>query len=99
MIPPGSIAATAKNIVCDEDARTPLVTKSQLAAMNSADATGEQLASMNFFELKRDKSVTTYYQSVQAKGASPLEKDAIVSDDSRSRTQHSGFHHSAEDCR
>jgi hypothetical protein len=78
VIPPGSIAATAKNIVCDEDARTPLVTKSQLAALNSADATEEQLAPMNFFELKRDKSVTTYYQSVQTKGASPLEKDAIV---------------------
>jgi hypothetical protein len=78
VIPPGSIAATAKKILCDEKNRTPLVTKKQLAALNSADATEEKLASMSFFELDRNNKITVYYQAIQNEGTSKAEEDAIV---------------------
>ena len=78
VIQPGTIAATAKNILCDENLRTPLVTKKQLGLLNSADVTEEELASMHFFEIARNNYVKVYYQPVQKEGGSQFEKDAIV---------------------
>ena len=63
-IAPSDPAATLKNIVCDEDVRTPLVTKTQLA-------------SMKFSNLAITPDFEVYYQVLQSEGT-PSEKDAIV---------------------
>lgn len=78
VIAPGTIAETAKNILCDDRLRTPLVTRRQLAILNSTDATEEELASMNFHELQRNNNIRVYYQPIQNEGTSEAEKDAIV---------------------
>ena len=66
-IVPGMIAGFAKNIVCDEKMRTPLVTKKQLAAMSFIDVASTA---------NGDGEI--YYQPVQNETASQTEKDAIV---------------------
>src|SRR5262249_40312631 len=66
-IPPGSVADTGKNIFCDEQLRTPLVTKKQLASMSfqhlssTADGKGEM-----------------YYTALQGAGSLQNEKEALV---------------------
>jgi hypothetical protein len=56
---------TLKNIVCDEDTRTPLVTK-------------RQLGTMNFSNLVITPEWEQYYQPIQREEMQPGEKDAIV---------------------
>ena len=66
-IAPGMIAAAAKNIVCDEQMRTPLVTKKQLASMSFLDVASTA---------NGDGEI--YYQPVKNERAPQTEKDAIV---------------------
>jgi uncharacterized caspase-like protein len=78
VIPPGSIAATAKNILCEEKLRTPLVTKRQLATLNSVDVTEEEAESINFFEWQRNDYIRMYYQPIHNEETLQSEREAIV---------------------
>jgi hypothetical protein len=66
-IKPGQVVDTAKNIVCDEKFRTPLVDK-------------DQLVSMNFLDLSSTANGDgeIYYQPIQSDGVPPGQRDLIV---------------------
>jgi hypothetical protein len=66
-IQPGMVGATAKNIVCNDKLRTPLVSKAQLASMSFSD-----LAST----ANGDGEI--YYQAVQGGDVPQGQRDAIV---------------------
>ena len=66
-IKPGMVAETAKNIVCDEQLRTPLVSKKQLTAMSFSDLSSTP---------NGDGEI--YYQAIQGDGIPQNQRDAIV---------------------
>ena len=66
-IKPGSVAATAEKLLCDDHLRTPLVTKEQLETMNFSD-----LAST----LNGDGEI--YYSAIPGNANSATDKEAIV---------------------
>jgi uncharacterized caspase-like protein len=66
-ITPEMVAETAKNIVCDEKLRTPLVSKKQLTTMSFSDLSSTS---------NGDGEI--YYQAIQADGIPQSQRDAIV---------------------
>ena len=66
-IQPGTVAQTAKNIVCNDKLRNPLVNKKQLATMNFSD-----LATLP------DGDGEIYYQVIQDDDVPKAQRDAIV---------------------
>jgi hypothetical protein len=66
-IQPGMVADTGKYIFCDEQLRTPLVTKKQLASM-----------SFLHFASTPDGKAEMYYTALQGAGLPQNEKEALV---------------------
>jgi hypothetical protein len=66
-IQPGMVGATAKNIVCNDKLRTPLVSKVQLASMSFSDLSSTPNA---------DGEI--YYQAIQSDDVPQGQRDAIV---------------------
>jgi hypothetical protein len=66
-ITPGTVAATAVNILCDEQARTPLVTKKQLATMD-----------FKYLATSPDREGDFYYQFIPGQAGFDEQKEIIV---------------------
>lgn len=67
VLQPGTVGLTAKNVVCNDKFRNPLISKKQLASMNFPD-----LASMP------DGNGEVYYQAIQGDDVPKGQKDAIL---------------------